>query len=487
MRRFLKNLFRDLQTTKTRPERRTPRTSLKLEGLEDRLVPAAQNLTVAHLLPPPPLSISAAPDQTILIKALGNGQASVYNYQTGGYFTYTIASIDSVSINLQGTDFVHIDDSNGMPFFPHTTIDLSETGSGSGLLYLDGSRAVSGNELYVAGGAPWTSGMIQMDNLTFTLEPGINGVYDNIPIKGTFDVQTSGLGVQLTQPNSGPYQLLTGLGNGGGGGGVEFSNKPTVLLEEYSSNANIFLDTTAAATGEHYFNVNMHEAGDNTTIDMTPNKVVTSVTTNVAPVANSASVSLWGNAAPVIINGNSSTKVSVGYPLGNGLDTTRGIKANVSVSGASSLSLSDDGNDSTHENVKVTNDTISGSGLFGTNSTTLFYGDVGTVNLITGQLADTYGVIGSQAGASFASQINITDFSNDSFQTKVTVDSASHLNLHMFNDTDRTGLIVLNVPSNGHIQGTENSGNSDTGTESVFFGLTDESEVFFQGYVVEIK
>jgi hypothetical protein len=72
---------------------------------------------------------------------------------------------------------------------------------------------------------------------------------------------------------------------------------------------------------------------------------------------------------------------------------------------------------------------------------TLFYGNVGTVSLVTGQLADTYSVIASQPGVSFPSQINITDFSNDFFHTNVTVDSGSHLNLSMINDTDRTGLI----------------------------------------------
>jgi hypothetical protein len=477
MRQFLKNLFRDLRTTKTRPERRTARTSLKLEGLEDRLVPAT------HLISTPPLvdqslTISPGPSQMILFKAIGGGQAEEYNYSTGRSFDYTIASFNSVSIELQGNNIVHIDDSNGMPFSAGASVSLSGTGE----LLLYGSHTIQGNELYVAGGAPWTTGEIVMDslNLTFTLGTGIGSVDDQIPILGTFDVQTSGTGVQLTSnAGYGPTQQLSGLGNGGGGW-MEFSNKPTVLLEDYSSNANVFLDTTAAATGEQHFNVNMHEAGDTTTIDMTPKNVPTSVTTNVAPIANNSFVNLWGNAAPVIIQGNSSTVVSVGYPLGNGLDTTRGIEANVNVVGASSLFLSDDGNDSTHENVKVTNYTISGTGLFGSNAVTLYYGDVGTVSLVTGQLADTYSVTGS----SFTSQINITDFSDDSFQTNVDVNSNSHLNLHLSNDTSHTARVVLN-PSSGAAQTTTTG--PENGSVKLFFGGTDESEVFFQGYVVAFE
>jgi hypothetical protein len=476
MRQFLKNLFRDLRTTKTRPERRTPRTSLKLEGLEDRLVPA-------HLISTPPLvdqslTISPAPSQMILFKAIGGGQAEEYNYSTGRSFDYTIASFNSVNIELQGNNIVHIDDSNGMPFSPGATIGL--TGTGELLLY--GSHIIQGNELYVAGGAPWTSGEIVMDslNVTFNLGTGIGSVVDSIPITGTFDVQTSGTGVQLTSnAGYGPYQQLSGLGNGGGGW-MEFSNKPTVTLEEYSENATVFLDTTTAAPEERNFNLNMHEADDNTTIDMTPSNVVTNVTTNFAPVANNASVTVWGNADPVIINGNSSTEVSVGYPLGNGLDTTRGIKANVSVVGASSLSLSDDGNDLSHENVKVTNYTISGSGLFGSNAVTLFYGDVGSVGLLTGQLADTYDVLGSN----FTSQINITDFSDDYFQTNVDVNSGSHLNLHLSNDTSHIARVVLN-PSSGAAQTTTTG--PESGSVKLFFGGTDESDVFFQGYVVALE
>ena len=60
---------------------------------------------------------------------------------------------------------------------------------------------------------------------------------------------------------------------------------------------------------------------------------------------------------------------------------------------------------------------------------------MGEVSILTGQLADTYTVIGSQPGAQFTSYIVITDDSSISFVANVYVDSGSNLNLQLNNNT----------------------------------------------------
>ena len=469
-RSMLRKLSRSLTSNSTRPSCPIScRTTLAIEGLEDRLVPAS-------------LYISAAANQSIYIQALGNGQAAVTNEQTGASFLYTIESVNSVNINLQGShdNIVYIDDSKGMPFFPHTTIDVS----GSGTLVLEGGRTVTGDELYQAGEAASDQGVIQMDNLNFTIEPGIHSVLDSIPITGNFNISTSSPGVTLNN-----IQEPTGLGNGGGGS-LYFNNKPNVALTDFASNASVFVDAIAEP-GEQTLRIDMAGASDTTTLDMTPNNVQTTVRT----FQDGDFVNVWGNgnAAPVTIDGfGHSTDVSVGYPLGNGLFTTSGIQANVTVNGVSSMVVSDNGNDTTNESVKVTNSSISGSGLFGNVVTSLFYNNItGPVTIFTGQLTDTYTVIGSQRGATFPSQINIADDSKVSFQANVTVDSGSHLNLHMFNEsaqfdngTELLGVINLHHGTRRVVEQNNSAGN---GFAKVLFGGGDESEVFVQGYVVRLK
>jgi hypothetical protein len=365
MRSFLNNLFRDFRTTSSaRGGRRAPRrTRLEVERLEKRLALSTAKQTGSIL------SIIVDPDETMTLRSDGASHIVVTDNTLSKKFT--ISSINSVSIGVQtgyAADIVEIDDSNGMPFFPGTTITLYGNGSGSGqnFLNLGGSRVVSGGETYVAGGAPSTPGVITMDNLKFQFDRSIAGVWDSIPITGTLDVQTSGTNVQLNSYGPGQLQYLGGLGSGGGGN-LSYSSKSSVQLEDYAVNANITLNAAAAAPGEQSFEVNMHGAGDTTTIAATPSNVRTDVVTYIAPVANQASVNLQANAGPVDIGGNSSTHVFIGQPLGNGLFSTRGIQANVTVAGAASLVVSDTGS-LVLGTVTLTPSTISSKGLFGIDS-----------------------------------------------------------------------------------------------------------------------
>jgi hypothetical protein len=449
MRRFLNNLLRDIRSTRTpRPARRAPRCSnLQVEGLEDRLV----------------LTSATQVGSTLFINNIGtnhaialasNGARGMEIFDNGTLINknhlFNIGSITAVNITVAGNDSLFVVDSNGMPFDQKATITLFGSGANNSLT-LEGTRAISGNETYVAGGASFTPGKIFVDNLTFVLNSAIASVTDRFQITGVLDVQTSGTSVGLFGTN-GSTQTLSGMGFGGGDT-LTYANKPAVRLEDFAANAVISLNATAPAALEQSFFVMMHGAGDSTVIATTPSHVITDVFSTIAPVANPASVFLRGNAGPVSVFGNSSTFLSVGQPLSNGEFSTKGIRANVAAFGVGDLFLSDSGNVATPENVKVTESTISGLGLFGNNGVTLSYGNVGTVNLVTGQDTAAYTVIGSHAGAQFNSKITITYFStllaNVLIRADVFVDSGSHLNLQLFNDTKQLSTELFIHPGVG--------------------------------------
>ncbi len=511
MLRFFNKLFRDLKkTSPSHVGRGAPRRAmLQVEGLEDRLVMS----TVTHPLLMNAISAgpgvahtqsSLAVTQTVGPKAVQPAAAEFLNFSQPGLITiksdgagntdvyapgqpmiqWRTASVSSVSIQLHSTysntnpsgtmSSLDIDDSNGMPFAPATTIDVNDTGSS--IMNLQGSRTVSGNETYVAGGMPWTPGKIFLDNLTFTVHSGIISVSDTIPITGNFDVQTSGTQVQLD--SYGPVtQYVSGMGVGGGDF-LSYNNKPLITLETYAPNAGVFLDAPDAAAGEKDFRVFMHGAGDRTIIDQTPKNVVTSANSNLGPVADNARVDLWGNFGPVNIVGNSSTVVTVGWPENSTGTITRGILASVNVNAVAALIVNNSGNVSTNENVTVTDHTISGSGLFGNAGVTLFYGGVAAVTVDAGQLADNYTVAPSSASAVFTSSILIDSFSNTTFHVNVTVNAASHLDLHLVNEHPQDGA-VLEVISNGFV---DLPGTLPNGTIDVFFAGQATSKISYTGF-----
>jgi hypothetical protein len=513
MRRFLNRLFRDFRTSRSaRGGLRGPRrAALQVEGLEDRLVMTS----VTHIASPVPTNAIPADSsvaQTRPIVQLTSTNAIVGHLTTSESITFTRPGViyirsdgagntdvfelggrrvqfrtwqmSSVSVfvesgNTNTDSIIYIDDSKGMPFAPNTTVDLN--GTGPILLNLYGSQTVNGNELYVAGGAPWTPGTIGLANVTFTLHSAITDVSDTIRITGNLDVQTSGTSVQLLSFGPGRLQQLSGMGVGGGDS-LNYANKPVVTLETYAPNTSIFLDAPDAAPAEDDINVNMHAAGETTTIDSTPK--------NVATVANAgaanAFVALWGNFGPVIVDGNSSTAVNVGYPLSSTGVVTRGIEANVTVHGASSLVVNDSGNTSTVENVTVTDHTISGSGLFGNGRVTLQYLGVNNLDILTGQREDDYTVEPFSPNAQFTNSITIDSNSNVAFYVSVSVYANSNLHLTLNNSQPRYVAAQLNfsasapaVPPGDFFVGPANGPN---GTIYVWLYGQITSQITYSGF-----
>jgi hypothetical protein len=494
MRRFLNNLFRDFRTTSTAPGgRRAPRrATLTVEGLEDRLVMTSAShlgssllvnasqissmvsqtqpiVRTGSLTPTTTasqngstLTIVAASDQITYMKSDGHGHIALYAISaapTTELAQFNISSINTVNITGLGSDSnggcnVEIDDSNGMPFAPGTTISLSGSGTTpANVLLLEGSRTLSCSETYVPGSNHSATLSLHHLNVKFVLNSSFGGgITDDFLITGTLGVLTSATQMQL---NSYGDQYLSGLGNGADFG-LYYSGKPSVTLDAFAPNASIFLDAPDAAPGLSYFTVNMHAAAETTTLDQTPKNVVTVV--NVDPPATNAYVALWGNFGPVIIDGDSSTGVSVGYPLNSTGSITSGIEANVTVEGASYLTVNNTGNTSAFENLTVTDNTI--SGLFANSAVTLEYGGIPSIYILAGHSS-------------------MTIFSNSSMAVQVDVDvnSASPLNLTLnFRAQDQA---VLDVTSTGtvHLPGT-----LPNGTIDVVFGGLATSQISYNGF-----
>jgi hypothetical protein len=527
MRQFLKNLFRAPRTTKTRPERRPDRTSLRVEGLEDRMVlstasplgpsllvnPSQVSSVVSHSEPSVKLtttkasisghvvitgeSITLGQPGTIYIQSDGHGN-TVVTEQGQNPIQIPTLPLRSFSLSVQNQSYVYIDDSNGMPFADGTSVDLNGTGADS--VYLIGSQTVGGNETYVPGsistvhlGGPGglniirdTPATLSLNNLNIQFVLGssfgspLGGrITDVFPITGTLDVHASGTQVQLVSYGPGGGQYMSGLGNGAGSF-LAYDGKPSVTLDASAPKATIFLDAPDAAVGESYFTVNMHGAGEMTTLDQTPENVTTVV--NVDPPATKAIVAVWGNFGPVIIDGDSTTAVNIGYPLASTGTITSGIEANVTVEGASSLVVNNSGNVSTFEYVTVTDQSISGSGLFGNSNVTLTYGGIPSLVIVTGQVGDLYTVAPSSPNAVFTSAITIDSSSYYAFQVNVEVTRASHLNLTLYNrHPQEDGGGVLDVTTRGVALDISGAQDGNGTVDATYLGRT-TSRIFYNGF-----
>jgi hypothetical protein len=479
MRNLLNKLIRSFRSTK--PAHTTRRASLRVECLEDRLVPTTVSLNG------PVLTINnIAPNHTIVLQSTGfvNGFRGLKvfdnNVLVDNPAAVNISNINTVNI-FGNSDTVIVDDSNGMPFAQGAHINLNGVGASS--LILDGSRGVAGDETYVAGGASFTPGEIFLDNLTFQLGSSVTSVTDFIKISGVLDVQTSGTNVSLFGAN-GVTQTLTGMGFGGGDI-LTYAFKDVVKLEEFAPNAvvNLFATRFDAVNPsginqgtDLVFQVNMHAANDQTVIAATPANVFTEVNSIVAPVANPASVVLQANAGPVIVEGNSSTSMSIGRTLGNGEALTNGIRANVTVIGVGSLLVNNSANVTTAENVTITPSQISGTGLFGNNNAKVFYGSIGAggITIFTGQLAEQFTVTGND----FSTPISIVSDSHVSFRADVFVDPNSSLNLFLFANAtpkNKTRLAIHPTDVKVKISGTPD------GTADVFSNGVRTSEITYHG------
>jgi hypothetical protein len=481
MRRFLKNLFQNFCTTQTdrRPLRRT---SLQLEGLDDRILLSSAMQSNAILI------INPSPSRVITIAELnptGNRQIEVFDNIQGKIGQFSINTINTVDFALTGMDRVDIDDSNGMPFATGSTIYLyGNGGEANNSLTLSGSRVVSGTEKYLSAD-DFGNSTILLDNLTFNLTNVVSSVTDTIPITGgVYDVETSGQHVGLLGSITGTTQTLRGL-NATGGGSLTYSHKPTVQLNEYAANANITLNAVRSESTEKYFEVQMWGAEDTIAVQTTPSNVLTFITAG----NSDQDETLAGNTGPVLFQGNSSTYTFLGQAVGHGEFSTKGIQARVSVVGAGLVILSDSGNTTTQEHVTVTESSISGSGLFGNNSAEVTFDDVVTLSILSGQLADSYEVAGSSTGVEFGTQINIFDDSTVRFNAGITVEDHNQLNVQLFNTTLQTDafLYIYNPDNPSSIQ----FGPNYPGPNSyVNFDYSDgqNSHVAFNGFpLVEIS
>ncbi len=441
MRRFLNKLLRDFRSTNAaRTARRAPRrASLQVEGLEERTVLSTASLTSSGTLLVTASPGTASHLQQITFQADPHKAGFLDVLDDGillGGKPFAISSIKNVTVSVAGFDSVTVDDSNGLPFATEVNVSLSGSGI-SNSLNLTGSRPLSDGELegYSAGDGAIDGSLSTLDGNTFLFSKAIGSVTDSIPSDGLL-VDAFGSKVTLSGSN-GVTQKLSGLSIGGAGDTLTFSNKSNVSLGMESANASVSLNATAAAAGEQSFFVALTGKGATANINATPSTVLTDVVGGGVNGSNVSKINLLANSGTVKIGGGSATTVILGEPVPTGGSVTSGIKANVSVTGVEDLSLVDNGNFITPENVTVTESTIVASGLFGNNAVELTYSDTANVVFLTGQLNETYDVGGSTL---FSSHIAITDdFPKAALTVNVSVGPDSGLNLNVFHLLDLSG------------------------------------------------
>jgi hypothetical protein len=381
---------------------------------------------------------------------------------------FAMSSIKNVDMNVAYLDNVNVDDSNGLPFAAGTTISLSSYSGGFGnSLNLTGSRTISGGETYAAGNGA-QGGSLTLGGSTYKFNSAIGSVSDSVKTTGPLVVKAFGSNVWLSGSN-GVTQTLSGLSNGGAGDTLTYSNKNPVYLEMFGANATAHLNATAAAAGEQSFVTDLLGNDEGVQINATPS----TVGNGVVAAGQGDAVTVAANSSSVSIQGNSSTYVSLG---------TSGIKRDVFVTGVGELVLNDSGNNTTPENVKVTQSIISGTGLFGNNAAVVEYHNTGHVQISTGEQADTYTIAGSKPGAHFGSSIEIDDNSTVGLNVAVALDAGSGLDLHLNN-----GLLANPAPASLLISAPQGTYSPPapplpTGGETMTFagGLT--SYVIYQGF-----
>jgi hypothetical protein len=482
----LRKLSRSLSTTSRRPARPPARRAAPaVEGLEDRMVLSTATLKGSVLqvtADPGTLKLGNPGHPTVQIVRQITFQADqahpskldvLDNGKLLGQFP--IASVKNVQVSVAGLDAVNVDDSNGLPFAAGT--DVSLFGSSPPLmpnsLNLRGSRTVSGNdEKYIAGNGQ-QAGQLTVGGSTYEFTSAIGSVSDKFKTTSPLVVFAFG-GVILQSGQDGVTQTLTGLSSGGAGDTLTFSNKNLVNLELFAPYADAILSATAAAAGEKSFVVGTFASNHVVYVQATPSTVDTSV----VDAGQFDLVYVTGNAGRLFVNGNAGTVVALGAANESG--STAGIKRDVFVNGVGRLRLTNAGNTTKQEHVTVTESTISGTGLFGNNAVTVHYAATGKVQIGTGQLANTYTVVGSKTGARFNSRIEIADDSTKGLSASVFLDSGSGLQLSLVNSSIHPAPASLFISA---LHGTfSRSTPLPTGTEFVRFagGLT--SEVDYDGF-----
>jgi hypothetical protein len=130
--------------------------------------------------------------------------------------------------------------------------------------------------------------------------------------------------------------------------------------------------------------------------------------------------------------------------------------------------------------MSVTETTIFGTGMFGSNSVVVTYEDISFTDIETGRLAEAYTVFHSNPGIPFVGALSLNDdFSNAGMTVRVSVDSNSALNLSMFNLNPAAGALFVSAAG-----GTFNPTSPTTpdGTEGVSFTSGQNSTVGYEGF-----
>jgi hypothetical protein len=443
-------------------------------------------LSTATLLPPT-LTITASPGtvtsvRSILMEVDSIDHTKIDVLDNGALLgKFPISSISKVDVIVAGNDAIKVDDSNGLPFAPGTNIALSGTGTNSSLA-LFGSKALNfnGNEEFFAGSSTIPGGLslgTGFGSVVFGFSSTIGSVTDDL-ITTQLIVAARGQAVTLVGSN-GATDTLNGLaGTGGGGNKLTFREKGSVILELLSDNATATLSATAGAISLTDFGVDVFGKSDKVIIVATPATVRTTVT--VVGAVNDT-VDVQGNAGKVTIFGDSTTLVFLGTNVTTSSQSvTSGINNDVTIVAAEALEILDGANAKTQENVRVTESTISATGLFGNSSVVVHYGDT-FVLFETGRLANTYIVAGSHPGAAFLPQgISINDdFSSAGVTVRVGLDSGSELHLSLFNQNPAAGFLFVSAPG-----GTYNptAPTSPNGSEDVTFLSGLSSTFFYEGF-----
>jgi hypothetical protein len=498
MRRLLRKLVSDFRTTGAdRAARGAPRrAALQVEGLEDRMVLSSASLVGSTLqvaadpgTPPhfvrgrgfiPPIIQQI----NFQLDAKQPGMLDVSEGATSlGQFP--IGSIKNVDVSLAYLDAVNVDDSNGLPFRPGTTVALSASSGYANSLNLTGSQVIGDGETYVAGSGA-QGGSLSLAGSTYQFSGAISSVTDTIQTTDPLLVETLGDGVGVTlNGQGGATQQLTFQGFNDVGavvttGTLTFGNKTVVELALLGGSDTALLNATAAAAGEKFFEVDLYSASQFASIDATPSTVDTRIF-----AGNGDDVTLLANSGRVDIHGSWSTNVTLGdnyLGQGAGGDSTAQINADVFVTGAESLLVDDSANATTHEDVRVTESTVSGTGLFGNSAVVLHYSDLSTgfydgLHILTGKLSNTYTVAGSQPSATFGAWIKIDGTAPGASSVTVDLNSQSGLNLLLRPDG---GSLFISA-SHGNFNSSTNW--QDPYTETITFvggGLT--STVNYLGF-----
>lgn len=352
-----------------------------------------------------------------------------------------------------------------------------------------GSRAISGGELFDAGTST-SNGLLSLAGSTFRFSGAIPRVSDEVSDAGSLQVQTTAPAIDLTGAN-GVFETLSGLAGPGGGGDIlSFENKANVDLQLRGNNETATLNATEAALGLNSIDVEQFGTGDTTNINATPSFAgIPFGGTFIDNPGPQDQVNLRANAGAVNIFGTSSTTAVLGSnDTTFSLSVTSGINGPVLVDNVGVLNIEDGGNVTTKENVKVTEFTITGTGLFGLNGSVQYQSIIPgqlTPAIFTGQLANTYTVTTSGPFASYNAQgrfVLIEDNSTTAgLNVQVDVTAFSDMDLSVVSkDPAASSLLISAPPGTGFNPFRMTSPN---GFEQVFVpGAAHSTNVFYAGF-----